>query len=195
MITHVPHAAGTAQLRAGLHTEWADCAGREAGTWPQRLRPAFPSQPSRPPRHRLLAALPPSRSPRRLGRDLAQRPRVGGAAAHGDQPQRPQRRQLQQQALGRVGVQHHQRQAAAERTCGGKAVTLGEAPDSARQEGGGKGRRARGQGHAEGASCGAVALACKGPLNARLATGVGLSFFLSFFVWGVCKWRQGRGRG
>jgi hypothetical protein len=26
-----------------------------------------------------------------------------------------------------------------------------------------------------------VALACKGPLNARLATGVGLSFFLSFF--------------
>jgi hypothetical protein len=27
-----------------------------------------------------------------------------------------------------------------------------------------------------------VALACKGPLNARLATGVGLSFFLSFFL-------------
>jgi hypothetical protein len=25
-----------------------------------------------------------------------------------------------------------------------------------------------------------VALACKGPLNARLATGVGLSFFLSY---------------
>ncbi len=32
-----------------------------------------------------------------------------------------------------------------------------------------------------------VALACKGPLNARLATGVGLSFFLSFL-------RQGHGR-
>jgi hypothetical protein len=34
-------------------------------------------------------------------------------------------------------------------------------------------------GFAPGRPGGAVALACKGPLNARLATGVGLSFFLS----------------